>query len=610
MRAAITEASDERIVWREQQSKSTPELLLDTFIACLTAYGSPEIGVGAVVSLPSEGNNQRWRLQIPIASYVGREQYFRLTVNALVSGANALLGEALDLDGVESIAATSERARNAYNQFMQQLKYCVPGSKNRRELVRSAHILGIPWRELAPSVYQFGWGKHSRLLDSTHTDNTSVIATTLAKNKRACSDFLRAMGFPVVTGALGRDLQSVTRAASAIGYPVVLKPSAADGGESVFTGLANEADVRWAFEQMDANFLPAVVESYFEGRDYRLHVWHNEIAYVVERTPAHIVGDGISSVEALVTQLNKKRQRQDLQATGEFAEVGTKPIVLDGESARWLERQELNTSSVPAMGRIIRLKGAANVSKGGTRRKVPLSEVHPDNILLVTNAVRAMRLDVAGVDLLIPDIGISWLSSGASICEINSQPQLFEGFDELLQLMVANTGRIETTLVVAYDSLTIAAAAFSEVLARNDRFAAVAAPGVFLMDGVPESQADVTQDKDLQLRLARRALSDYRVEHLVYLISPHQLHDALPFNSVNYLCIESGMLREHPAEVAASDDRVFELDSTRKSTDLPVHIAWLCKSYTTVLVTTGRSERSDSLLNNLIQKFESFLKSM
>lgn len=603
MRAAITEACDERIVWREQQPKSTPELLLDTFIASLTAFGSPEIGAGAVVSLPNEGNNQRWRLQIPIASYVGREQHFRLAVSALVSGINALIGDTSDWDRIEPPANISKRASREFKQFMQQRKYCVPGSNNRRELVRSAHNLGIPWRELAPSVYQFGWGKHSRFLDSTHTDNTSVIATKLAKNKRACSNFLRAMGFPVVTGALGRDLQSVTRAASAIGYPVVLKPSAGDGGESVFTGLADEVDVRWAFEQMNAKFLPAVVERHFEGRDYRLQVWHNEVFYVVERTPANVVGDGTSSIEALVMQVNKKRQHQDLGTTGEFDEVGTKPIVLDGESARWLERQGLNTSSVPAMGRIVRLKGAANVSKGGTRRKLPISEVHPDNVLLVTNTVRAMRLDVAGVDLLIPDIGMSWRSSGASICEVNSQPQLFEGFDELLQLMVANTGRIEITLVVAHDSLTIAATAFSEVLARNNRFAAVVAPDLFLMDGVHQVQAD-PQDSNLQLRLAKRALGDPRVDHLVYLISPQQLSHALPFDSVSYLIIESEILAGRKDKVAPSVGDGAGLESRQKLADLPAPIAWLCGARTTVLVMKAGSSLEPPYLTTLIDRYQ------
>lgn len=603
LRSELSMACGDAIAWSEPESKSPPNQLLSIFIDCLKAQGNPEIDAGLVVLHSSERDNQSWRLQIPIASHVGREQHFRLAVQALVSGANGLVREMMGSGEGLPTTEKPECVKKSLQQFMVQLKHCVPGSRTRSELLRSAQLLGIPWREVAPGVYQLGWGQNSRVMDSTHTDKTSVIAMGLAKQKRACSDFLGKLGFPVVAGWVSKDVEVIVRAASAIGYPVVLKPSGGDGGESVFTGLANEADVRWAFDQISVKFLPAVVERHFEGRDYRLHVWHHEIFYVVERTPASIVGDGRSSVESLVVELNQKRQRQDLQALGEFDEVGTKPIVLDGESTRWLERQGLTSTSVPKAGRVIRLKGAANVSKGGTRRKVPLSEVHPDNVLLVTNAMRAIRLDVAGVDLLIPDIGISWHSSGASICEVNSQPQMFEGFEQLLKLLVPDNGRIKITLVVAHDSMTEATNAFSQVLVKNQRFSAVIGPDLFLMNGALQCQNYNTHSADSQLRFALRALGDQRVEHLVYLISPQQLNNALPFDSVDYLIVESSILGRPQTTPVVPEGDARSLDMCPQIV-LPSQIAWLVGVHSSVLVIKDRSNLRHPHLSRLIGKYE------
>jgi cyanophycin synthetase len=52
------------------------------------------------------------------------------------------------------------------------------------------------------------------------------------------------------------------------------------------------------------------------------------------------------------------------------------------------------------------------------------TSVHPDNIRLAIDAAQTLRLDFAGVDLIISDIGRSWHEVGALICEINGMPQM------------------------------------------------------------------------------------------------------------------------------------------------------------------------------------------
>ncbi len=52
--------------------------------------------------------------------------------------------------------------------------------------------------------------------------------------------------------------------------------------------------------------------------------------------------------------------------------------------------------------------------------------VHPDNVALARRVARLIGLDVAGVDVIAPDIGQSWVRGGLAVCEVNAQPELSE----------------------------------------------------------------------------------------------------------------------------------------------------------------------------------------
>jgi len=86
-----------------------------------------------------------------------------------------------------------------------------------------------------------------------------------------------------------------------------------------------------------------------------------------------------------------------------------------------LERAGLHAESVPEPAQIVYLRSTANLSTGGTACDVT-DVIHPDNREMAERAVRAIGLDVGGVDFLSKDITESYRTIGGGICEVNAAP--------------------------------------------------------------------------------------------------------------------------------------------------------------------------------------------
>jgi cyanophycin synthetase len=70
---------------------------------------------------------------------------------------------------------------------------------------------------------------------------------------------------------------------------------------------------------------------------------------------------------------------------------------------------------------MVYLRSTANLSTGGTATDVT-DVIHPDNREMAERAVRAIGLDVGGVDFLSKNITESYRSIGGGICEVNAAP--------------------------------------------------------------------------------------------------------------------------------------------------------------------------------------------
>ncbi|HEV2127012.1 MAG TPA: cyanophycin synthetase [Thermomicrobiales bacterium] len=286
-------------------------------------------------------------------------------------------------------------------------------------IVQEAQRRGIPVLRLDPrrSLVQLGHGKYQKRIWATVTSETANIAVDIASNKELTNRLLQEVGIPVPKSATVGNAEDAVRSAERIGYPVVLKPLDGNHGRGVFVNLADEGEVREFFESAHSESRSGivVVESFITGRDYRILVVNNDVIAVSERVPAHVVGDGKTTIAELIERENADPRR------GVGHEKILTRITVDSQTMEVLERDGRSLDDVPDEGEFVQLKLTGNMSTGGTAID-RTDEIHPDNVEIARQAAMVVGLDIAGIDFITTDIAESVRQTGGAICEVNAGP--------------------------------------------------------------------------------------------------------------------------------------------------------------------------------------------
>jgi cyanophycin synthetase len=307
---------------------------------------------------------------------------------------------------------TWPEARDEFIRFAQRRAL----GPSTASLVRAAEERGIPWLRLNDqSLVQLGHGRYQQRIQATVTGRTSHIAVELASDKEETNKILATLGLPVPRQELVQSEGQALRAARRIGFPVVTKPYNGNHGRGISIRLASDEEVAQGFAVAREHSRSVIVETFLEGDDHRLLVVNGQLVAATRRTPGHVVGDGVHTIAELVEIVNRDPRR------GVGHEKVLTRIELDAQAGKMLERAGLTAGSVPPAGQVVYLRSTANLSTGGTATDVT-DVIHPDNREMAERAVRAIGLDVGGVDFLSTDITRSYRDIGGGICEVNAAP--------------------------------------------------------------------------------------------------------------------------------------------------------------------------------------------
>jgi cyanophycin synthetase len=267
------------------------------------------------------------------------------------------------------------------------------------------------------SLLQLGHGRFQKRIWAPYVSTDGFIAAEIASNKELTSNLLRDCGLPVPRAISVADEDSAAAAAREIGYPVVVKPLDGSQGRGVGVKLRDEAAVRVHYPRAlkETHSSTVLVEEFISGRHYRILVVGGLFVAAAERLPAHVTGDGTHTLHQLVEVSNADPTRGLKHKTR---------IAFDDRAIALAQEQGLGPDDVPPSGKRVYLVRTCNISTGGISID-RTDEIHPDNVAIAEQAARIVGLDVAGIDLIAPNIAQSLFETGGAICEVNGGPGLF-----------------------------------------------------------------------------------------------------------------------------------------------------------------------------------------
>ncbi|AFZ13139.1 cyanophycin synthetase [Crinalium epipsammum PCC 9333] len=286
-------------------------------------------------------------------------------------------------------------------------------------IVKEAEARGIPWMPLnARAMIQLGYGVYHKRLQATLSDLSGILAVELACDKEGTKQILRDAGVPVPKGTVIHYLDELEEAIGDVGgYPIVIKPLDGNHGRGITININTwqEAEEAYDAASVASKTRSVIVERYYTGRDHRVLVINGKLVAVAERVPAHVVGDGKSTIAELIEKTNSDPNR------GEGHDNVLTNIQLDRTSWQLLEKLGYNLETILPPGEICYLRATANLSTGGIAVD-RTDEVHPENIWLFSRVAKIIGLDIAGIDVVTSDISQPLHQTGGVIVEVNAAP--------------------------------------------------------------------------------------------------------------------------------------------------------------------------------------------
>ena len=317
---------------------------------------------------------------------------------------------------VDAISKNQEYDIQAEIDHLKKLKIRYGLGPSTQSIVDEAERRGIPWQRIGDrSKIQLGSGKFQKQFQATMTKSTSAMAVNIASDKEDTKNLLAENGIPVARGSSCRDLERLNYIISKIGYPIVIKPLNGNHGKGVTVNINDEEAANAAFHFAKEFSSRVIVEKYVQGFDYRILVVDGKFVAASKRIPAHIIGDGNSTVKMLIDTINSDPNR------GEAHESTLTKIALNDDTLAHLKRVGYNYESIPQKDENVVLKSTANLSTGGTAIDVT-DYVHPANLLLAERAALIVGLDICGIDIMAPDLSTPITENGGIVMEVNAAP--------------------------------------------------------------------------------------------------------------------------------------------------------------------------------------------
>lgn len=263
--------------------------------------------------------------------------------------------------------------------------------------------------------------RKSQLIKQATKTSLDSYATILAmENKIVTKEMVARSGVKVPVGDSYSNL-----ADALVDFPlhqnkaIVIKPNSTNFGIgiTIFKDGCTLEEYQHGLEIAFANDSKVIVEEFIAGKEYRFFVIDGQTVAILNREPANVIGDGVSTIRDLVIEKNKN----PLRGMGYVTPL--EKIKLEEPEAMFLAGQGLNFDSIPVSGVKVYLRENSNISTGGD--SLDYTDLVPKAYKrIAVQAADSVGAKICGVDMMIKDIKNPYPENNYAVIELNFNPAI------------------------------------------------------------------------------------------------------------------------------------------------------------------------------------------
>lgn len=278
----------------------------------------------------------------------------------------------------------------------------------------------IKFLDRQDNFIQLQQGNHIELIkQATKTSLDNYSAVLAMESKIVTKKILSSNGIKVPDGYVFHQKEQALQLYEDLkNSKIVIKPNATNFGIgiTIFTHSFSEEDYKKAIDLAFEHDQTILIESFIEGKEYRVFVMGDEVVGVLHRVPANVTGDGIKTISELVIEKNLS----PLRGTGYRKPL--QKINLGKEEELFLSQEHKTFDDIPQNGELIYLRENSNISTGGD--SIDFTDDISESLKQVAiESANAMGVKITGVDMMIKDIK-GEAKDNYSIIEVNFNPAI------------------------------------------------------------------------------------------------------------------------------------------------------------------------------------------
>lgn len=205
-----------------------------------------------------------------------------------------------------------------------------------------------------------------------------------------------------------------------LGFPLVVKPRLGSMSQHVTVNIRDSNSLKSAIKKA-ISYSPAfIIEKFIPKTNiYRATVIDFEFVACLQRVPAHIVGDGVHTIEELIEIKNQDPRRGNPRQK----DTTLYKLAVNDDMEKMLSNKGYNFNSVPKKREIVYLQEKIILDLGADLIEMT-SKIHPDNLQLFRDVAKLFDVRLVGIDFLAKNISISYKNQTCAIIELNSLPYI------------------------------------------------------------------------------------------------------------------------------------------------------------------------------------------